>query len=146
MAFCRARSASAKLPPRLGVGVLLLLLSEPLAPLRLMPESRGCGSAGLRPAAGRFAGGAGGAGFGLLAGGGGGARSSSTYAAGTQAWPLSLFANHHPVFHQFCCTAEFTSHRNTHHSSPFELFRPAPRQQLAVRSLAGRQNHTIPWP
>lgn len=40
MAFLRARRASARLPPKLGVGVVLRLPSEPLAPLRLMPESR----------------------------------------------------------------------------------------------------------
>jgi len=41
MAFLRARRASAKLLPKLGVGVLLRLLSEPLAPFKLKPESRG---------------------------------------------------------------------------------------------------------
>lgn len=80
MAFLRASRASAKLPPRLGVGVLLRLVSDPLAPLRLMPESRGCSSAGLRPAAGRFAGGAGG--LALPAGGGGGARGAGAGAGG----------------------------------------------------------------
>lgn len=75
IAFFLARSASARLPPRLGVGVLLRLPSDPLAPLRLMPESRCCRSAGLRPAAaGRLAGGAGGVGLALTAGGAGGAR------------------------------------------------------------------------
>lgn len=74
MAFFRAKSASARLPPRLGVGVVLRLVSDPLAPLRLMPESRWVRSAGLRPAAGRFAGGAGGIGLDLAAGGAGGGR------------------------------------------------------------------------
>lgn len=54
MAFFRAKSASAKLPAKLGVGVLLLLLS---VPFRLMPESRGCTAVGLRPAVGRLTGG-----------------------------------------------------------------------------------------
>jgi hypothetical protein len=103
MAFLRARSASAReLAARLGVGVLLRLLSEPFA-FRLMPESRGCGAgAGFLPAAGRFTGGCGGVGLAraapFCAGGGGGARGaaagagggagaaiSSTYAAGTHA-------------------------------------------------------------
>lgn len=52
----------------------------PLAPFKLIPESRGAGGgAGLRPAAGRFAGGAGGVGLARMAaplvfaaGGGGG--------------------------------------------------------------------------
>ena len=74
MAFLRASSASAKLPPRLGVGVLLRLVSEPLVPLRLMPESRCCRSAGFLPAAGRLAGGAGGVGLALATGGAGGGR------------------------------------------------------------------------
>jgi hypothetical protein len=58
MAFFLASSASASPPAMLGVGVLLLLLSEP--PFKLMPESRGCSAAGLRPAAGLFTGGCGG--------------------------------------------------------------------------------------
>lgn len=83
MAFFLASNASARLLPRLGVGVLLRLLSDPLAPL-LMTESRGveacaCRFAGLRPAAGLLAGGAGGVGLARAApfwppGGGGGAR------------------------------------------------------------------------
>jgi hypothetical protein len=107
MAFFRANKASAKLPARLGVGVLLLLLSDPF---RLMPESRACSPAGFLPAAGRLAGGWGAAGFPLAAaplaaGGGGGGRgaaiggascTSSTYAAGTQACPAAVFASHQP--------------------------------------------------
>ena len=61
MALCLAFSASANPPAKLGVGVL-----RPLSvPLTLKPESRGAGGgAGLRPpAAGRFAGGAGGVGL-----------------------------------------------------------------------------------
>jgi hypothetical protein len=96
MALCRALRASANDPARLGVGVLLRLLSEPLA-LRLMPESLGCSPAGFLPAAGLFIGGWGGVGLDraapFAAGGGGGARGagagagacSSTYAEGTQA-------------------------------------------------------------
>ena len=72
MAFLRARRASARLPPRLGVGVLLRLPVLPFSVLRLMPESRCCSSAGLRLAAGRLAGGCGG--VGLARGGAGGAR------------------------------------------------------------------------
>lgn len=72
MAFLRARRASARLPPKLGVGVLLRLPVLPFSVLRLMPESRCCSSAGLRLAAGRFAGGCGG--VGLARGGAGGAR------------------------------------------------------------------------
>lgn len=74
MAFFLANSASARLPARLGVGVLLRLLSDPpLDPARLIPESRGCSATGFRP--GR-AGGVGAAGFArpLATGGGGGAR------------------------------------------------------------------------
>lgn len=73
IAFFLASSASAKLPARLGVGVLLRLPSEPLVPARLIPESRGCNAAGFRP--GR-AGGVGAAGLArpLATGGGGGAR------------------------------------------------------------------------
>jgi hypothetical protein len=81
MAFFRASSASAKLPARLGVGVLLLLLSDP--PLTPTPESRVCSPAGFLPAAGRLAGGWGAAGFALAAapfaaGGGGGGRGAAT--------------------------------------------------------------------
>lgn len=57
IAFFLANSASARLPAKLGVGVLLRLLSEPFAPARLIPESRGCDGTGFRPAAGLFAGG-----------------------------------------------------------------------------------------
>lgn len=90
IAFFLAKRASAKLPPRLGCGVELLLLSELLAaPFKLMPESRCCRSAGFRAAAGRLAGGTGGVGLALATGGAGGGRGacSLTYAAGTQAWP-----------------------------------------------------------
>ena len=110
MAFFLASSASAKLPARFGVGVLLLLLSDPLAPFRLMPESRGWSAAGFLPAAGRLTGGCGGVGlprFPFAAGGGGGARGAttggggaacfSTYAEGTQACWSPFLANHHPV-------------------------------------------------
>lgn len=106
MAFFLASSASARLPARLGVGVLLLLLSDPF---KLIPESRACSPAGFLPAAGRFAGGCGAAGFALAAepltaGGGGGGRGaatgaascSSTYAAGTHACPLGVLASHQP--------------------------------------------------
>lgn len=72
MAFFLASNASAKLPPRLGVGVVLRLPSELLAPFNPRPESRCPSSPGFRPAAGRFAGGAGGVGFDLAAGGAGG--------------------------------------------------------------------------
>jgi hypothetical protein len=88
-----------------------------------MPESRGAGGgAGLRPAAGRFAGGAGGVGlertplapFAFAAGGGGGGvgritgatggggggASSLRYAEGAQPCPVAVFASHHPVV--FC--------------------------------------------
>lgn len=73
-----------------------------------MPESRCDSSTGLRPAAGRLFGGAGGVGFDLAAGGAGGSRAvgagvgatcSSTYAAGIQAWPAAFFANHQPSNH-----------------------------------------------
>lgn len=112
MAFFLANKASAKLPARLGVGVLLLLVSEPF---RLMPESRACSAAGFLAVAGRLTGGCGAAGFALAAaaaaaapfgaGGGGGGRGaatgagscSSTYAAGTQACPVLFFASHQPV-------------------------------------------------
>lgn len=89
MAFFRANNASAKLGPRLGVGVLLLLVSLPPPPppptpfCKLMPLSLGCSAAGLRP--GR-AGGVGAAG--LLVrplappGGGGGARGEGMGAGG----------------------------------------------------------------
>ncbi|AEO53324.1 hypothetical protein MYCTH_2294482 [Thermothelomyces thermophilus ATCC 42464] len=111
MAFFLASSASARLPARLGVGVLLLLLSEPFM---LMPESRACRPAGFLPATGRLAGGCGAAGLAraatpfaaAAAGGGGGGRGagagagagscSSTYAAGTQACPLDVLASHQP--------------------------------------------------
>lgn len=87
MACFLANKASASPPARLGVGVLLRLLSEPF---RLIPESLACRAAGFLFAIGRLAGGWGAPG---LAGGGGGARGaaagagaiSSTYAAGTQA-------------------------------------------------------------
>lgn len=93
MAFCLALRASARPPARLGVGVLRpLSVPLPLV-LRLIPESRGAGGgAGLRPAAGRFAGGAGGVGFArtaaplvpfaLATGGGGGGVDRATGAAG----------------------------------------------------------------
>jgi hypothetical protein len=80
MAFFLARRASARLPARLGVGVLLRLPSEPFAPFKLIPESRCCRTAGFRPAAGRFPGGCGGVGFDRIVavpfcdGGGGGNR------------------------------------------------------------------------
>lgn len=108
MAFFLANKASASPPAKLGVGVLLLLPSDPF---KLIPLSRAgsCGAgAGFRPAAGRFAGGVG---FGLppaplaaAAGGGGGGRGaatgaetcSSTYAAGTQAEPVGVLASHQP--------------------------------------------------
>lgn len=105
MAFFRASRASAKLPAKLGVGVLLLLLSDPFM---LIPESRACSPAGFLPAAGRLAGGCGAAGFARApfagAGGGGGGRGaatgggacSSTYAAGTQACPAAVLASHQP--------------------------------------------------
>jgi len=95
----------------------------PLAPFILIPESRGAGGgAGLRPAAGRFAGGAGGVGLermadplaplafagaggggggvGLMTGaaGGGGGASSFRYADGAQPWPVGVLASHHPLF------------------------------------------------
>lgn len=79
MAFFLASSASASDPARLGVGVLLRLLSDPpLAPARLMPESRGCSATGFRP--GR-AGGVGAAGLARPLGGGGGARGDGAGAA-----------------------------------------------------------------
>lgn len=82
IAFFRASSASASEPARLGVGVLLRLLSDPPAPLdpaRLIPESRGCSAAGFLP--GR-AGGVGAAGLArpLATGGGGGARGAGAAA------------------------------------------------------------------
>lgn len=102
IAFFLASSASASEPARLGVGVLDRELSDPLGPVRLIPESRACSAAGFFP--GR-AGGVGAAGFDrpLATGGGGGIRGagagacSSTYAAGTQAWPLAFLASHHPA-------------------------------------------------
>lgn len=57
IAFFLASSASARPPATLGVGVVLLLPSDPFAPFRLMPESRCCSAVGFLPAAGRFAGG-----------------------------------------------------------------------------------------
>ena len=100
MACFLASNASASPPAKLGVGVLLLLPSDPFM---LIPESLagsvGAG-AGFLPAAGRFTGGvgfapaplvplaagAGGGGGSLGAATGGGAWTcSSTYAAGTQA-------------------------------------------------------------
>lgn len=105
MAFFLANNASAKLPARLGVGVLLLLPSDPF---KLMPESRACSAAGFFPAAGRLAGGCGAAGLAFAApftaGGGGGGRGaatgagacSSTYEAGTHASRSSVFASHQP--------------------------------------------------
>lgn len=99
MACCLILSASANPPARLGVGVFLPL-SVPLPPFKLRPESRGAGTgAGFRPAAaGRLAGGAGGAGFpraavpfvggaggpGRTTGGGGGGACSARYADGAQ--------------------------------------------------------------
>jgi hypothetical protein len=83
-----------------------------------MPESRGAGGGGLRPpAAGLFAGGAGGIGlarpaepfaplaFGAVGGGGGGVglmtgaaggASSLRYADGAQPWPEEFLASHQP--------------------------------------------------
>ncbi len=113
MACFLASSASARPPAKLGVGVLLLLLSDPFM---LMPESRAanCGAgAGFLPAAGRLAGGVGLAPLAAdplvgAAGGGGGGRGaatgagvcSSTYAAGTQACPAGVFASHQPEKHR----------------------------------------------
>lgn len=92
MAFFRAISASASPPAMLGVGVLLLLPSEPFI---LMPESRagseGAG-AGFLPAAGRLTGGVGLAApprpapFAAGAGGGGGSLGAAT---GGGAWTCS---------------------------------------------------------
>jgi hypothetical protein len=98
------------------VGVFLPL-SVPL-PLRLIPESLGAGGcAGFRPAAGRFAGGAGGVGlprtplapFVFAAGGGGGGvgrivggagagggATSSRYAEGAQPSPVAVLTSHQP--------------------------------------------------
>lgn len=72
MAFFLARSASARLPAKFGFDAPL---SEPL-PFKLIPESLACRAAGFLPAAGLFAGGAGGVGFArpFVDGGGGGAR------------------------------------------------------------------------
>jgi hypothetical protein len=123
MALCLALNASAKPPAKLGVGVLRpLSVPLPLAPFMLIPESRGAGGgAGLRPPAGRFAGGAGGVGLnrmadplaplafagaggggggvGLMTGaaGGGGGASSFRYADGAQPWPVGVLASHHPI-------------------------------------------------
>lgn len=72
IAFFLANNASAKLGPKLGVGVLLLLESEPF--WRLIPLSRGCNAAGLRPG---LAGGVGAAGLARPLGGGGGARGAA---------------------------------------------------------------------
>lgn len=66
MALCLALNASANPPAKLGVGVLRpLSVPLPDPPFKLIPESLGARlGAGFRPAAaGRFAGGAGGAGF-----------------------------------------------------------------------------------
>ena len=94
MALCLALNASANPPAKLGVGVLRpLSVPLPLAPFMLIPESRGAGGAGLRPAAGLFAGGAGGVGLERMAdplaplafdeaGGGGGGVGLITGAAG----------------------------------------------------------------
>lgn len=90
IALCLAFKASARPPAKLGVGVLRPLS---VVPLTLIAESRGAGGgAGLRPpAAGRFAGGAGGVGLALTtgpwpldfaAGGGGGAIGRAAGAAG----------------------------------------------------------------
>jgi len=116
IALCLALKASANPPAKLGV---LRPLSVPLLAI-LVPESRGAGgSAGLRPpAAGRFAGGAGGwglarttgavpfafaggggGGVGRKAGaaGGGGGASSLRYAEGAQPFlPEEFLANHQP--------------------------------------------------
>lgn len=78
IAFFRASNASAKLGPKLGVGVLLLLPeSDPFC--KLIPLSRGCSAAGLRP--GR-AGGVGAAGLARPLGGGGGARAAAAGGGG----------------------------------------------------------------
>lgn len=109
MAFWRALRASAREPARPGPGVgVLLRLPSLLFAFRLMPESRGCRDAGFLAAMGRFAGGWGGGGFRTpfwAGGGGGGGRAacSSTYAAGTQAWPLSFFASHQPRESELVC-------------------------------------------
>ena len=64
MALCLAFNAAAKPPAKLGVGVLRPLFSALPLPFMLIPESRGAGGgAGLRPATGLFAGGAGGVAF-----------------------------------------------------------------------------------
>jgi hypothetical protein len=133
IALCLALNASANPPAKEGVGVLRPLFSPlPPLPFMLIPESRGAGGgAGLRPAAGLFAGGAGGVGlprtaapfapFGLeapggggggvgrmtgAAGGGGGA-SSFRYAEGAQPWPVAVLASHHPkIFVRFVCRLE----------------------------------------
>lgn len=150
MAFFLARRASAKLPPRLGVGVLLRL-SDPLGVLRLMPESRCWSSAGLRPAAGRLAGGAGG--VGLERGGAGGARGaggacSSTYAAGTQAccavW--GFLANHHPIETRQLSYTIWTVMDCTYHCSPSAQSRLSHPRRLRVHSLVGQQSRIEPWP
>lgn len=81
IAFFLASSASARLPARFGFDELAPFSPPP--PLRLMPESLACSAAGLRPAAGLLAGGAGGVGLALPfgAGGGGGARGAGAGAA-----------------------------------------------------------------
>lgn len=76
IACCLAFKASASEPARPGWGVLLRLLSLPLA-FKLMPESLGCRAAGFLAAMGRFAGGWGGVGLDrtpFWPGAGGGAR------------------------------------------------------------------------
>lgn len=66
IAFCLALNASANPPARLGVGVLRpLSVPLPVPPFKLIPESLGArtGAVFRAVAAGRLAGGAGGAGF-----------------------------------------------------------------------------------
>jgi hypothetical protein len=119
MALCLALRASAKPPAKLGV-LRPLSVPLPLPPFILRPESRGAGGgAGLRPAAGRFAGGGGaglaravapfvpfalggaagggGGGVGLITGAGG--ASSLRYAEGAQPSPVEVLASHHPRVH-----------------------------------------------
>jgi len=136
MAFFLASRASASPPAKLGVGVLLRLPSDPFM---LIPESRAgnCGAAaGFLPAAGRLAGGvgfaaplapfaAGGGGGGLAtaAGGGGGGACSSTYAAGTHAWPSGVFASHHPVHGSVSFCPSTPRSKTSHHYFPFEQSR-----------------------
>lgn len=80
IAFFLASNASAKLPAKFGFDELAPFSAPPL---RLIPESLACSAAGFLPAAGLFAGGAGGVGFALPfgAGGGGGARGAGAGAA-----------------------------------------------------------------